>query len=43
MLLPELRHLLGFGAREKFYLSGDDGDGEKGFWEMSGRRDKPDV
>ena len=28
---------------EGVYLSGDDRDGEKGFQEMSGRRDKPDV
>lgn len=39
-LLPELRPVLGI---EAVYLSGNDRDGEKGFQEMSGRRDKPDV
>ena len=43
VLLPKCRHLLGSGVGEGVYLSGNDRDREKGFLEMSGRRDKPDV
>ena len=43
VLLPKCRHLLGSGVGEGVYLSGNDRDREKGFPEMSGGRDKPDV
>lgn len=43
VLLPKCRRLLGSGVGEGVSLSGNDRDREKGFPEMSGRRDKPDV
>ena len=43
VLLPKCRCILGSGVGEGVSLSGNDRDREKGFPEMSGRRDKPDV